>query len=175
MRRIVTSAVLVCLFVLFSASPGFSASTSPGGNSVYESATGVPLPVGPAPLLVGTISKGLRSRVLEVNAMLTVGVPFGPGIELSLLVDVNGVLMEPLPSGPFGAVQSCVDIGFGASGCTISGTWWLDLDAAEAASPGVFLRKPLTITLFGGLVPGPAPPPAGIPADISFSAVMEKK
>ncbi len=167
--------VLAILFLSLAASPAVAASTSPGGNAVYESATGIPLGPGPAPLVVGTIKKGLRSRVLEVNAMLTVGVPFAPGIELSVLVDVNGVLMEPLPSGPFGAVQSCVSVLLPTSGCTLSGTWWLDIDAAEAANPGIFIRQPLTITLFGGLLPGPIPPPIGIPADVSMSAVMEKK
>jgi hypothetical protein len=31
-----------------------------------------------------------------------------------------------------------------------SGSWWLDLDAAEAAHPGVFIGQPLLIRLIGG-------------------------
>jgi hypothetical protein len=32
---------------------------------------------------------------------------------------------------------------------TATGTWWLDVDAAEAANPGMFIGKPLNITLSG--------------------------
>ena len=34
-----------------------------------------------------------------------------------------------------------------ASRCTLTATWWLDLDAAEVANPGVFINQPLTVTL----------------------------
>jgi hypothetical protein len=31
----------------------------------------------------------------------------------------------------------------------VSGTWWLDIDAAEAATPRVFVKQPLEIELLG--------------------------
>ena len=34
--------------------------------------------------------------------------------------------------------------------CTLTGTWWLDLDAAELAHPGMYINRPLTVTLIGG-------------------------
>ncbi len=33
--------------------------------------------------------------------------------------------------------------------CSATGTWWLDLDAAEVAHPGMFYGKPLNIVLGG--------------------------
>jgi hypothetical protein len=33
--------------------------------------------------------------------------------------------------------------------CSVSGTWWLDIDAAEAATPRVFVKQPLEIELLG--------------------------
>ena len=38
--------------------------------------------------------------------------------------------------------------------CTTTGTWWLDLDTAEAAHPGMFIGKALTITLMGAETTG---------------------
>ncbi len=70
-------------------------------------------------------------------------------------------------------MQSCLEFIGPTSGCTVSGTWWLDLDAAEVAHPGVFIRQPLTITLLGGTVPGAGVP--FVPGDASMSAVLEKK
>jgi len=52
--------------------------------------------------------------------------------------------------------------------------WWLDIDAAETANPGVFVNQPLTITLLGGdLTNGTL---VGVqPMDISLSAIVVKK
>jgi hypothetical protein len=44
------------------------------------------------------------------------------------------------------ALQSC---GSGLV-CAMVGTWWLDLDAAEAANPGMFIGEPLLIELNAG-------------------------
>ena len=48
--------------------------------------------------------------------------------------------------------------------------FWLDLDAAEAANPGVFIGKPLNIELLGGAFSSPD----GI-YHATLSARMEKK
>jgi hypothetical protein len=54
--------------------------------------------------------------------------------------------MEPLDGGGQDKVlQSCND---GLT--TLMGTWWLDLDVAEAANPGVFIGMPLSVELVGG-------------------------
>ncbi len=178
MRGLALYAVTTFFAVLLSAPPSFSASTSPGTNSVYESVNGLPLPSGPpfVNLLAGTIKKGLRGRVLEVNAMLTVSLPPFP-ISLALKAHVNGIPMEPHSAAAIGlgAIQHCDtgQPGVAPLGCTVSGIWWLDLDAAEAASPGGFIRQPLIITLTGGHIAG-GPSPILL-AEVSMSAVMEKK
>jgi hypothetical protein len=60
---------------------------------------------------------------------------------------VNGVTMEPGSGAThFSMTQQCPsNITF----CTVTGMFWLDLDAAEAAHKGIFLGKPLNITLSG--------------------------
>ena len=42
--------------------------------------------------------------------------------------------------------QQCAE---GAAGgfCTVSGTWFVDLDAMEAAHPGTFVNVPLSVSL----------------------------
>ena len=62
-----------------------------------------------------------------------------------LRTTVNGVEMEPGSPNPNFVLQGC-----GSIPCTLTGTWWLDLDAAELANPGVFINQPLTVTLHGG-------------------------
>lgn len=57
--------------------------------------------------------------------------------DLSLAVKVNGISAQP----PFLA-HSCSGVL-----CTVSGTFWPDLDAAETANPGMFINVPLNIDL----------------------------
>jgi hypothetical protein len=33
--------------------------------------------------------------------------------------------------------------------CSVTGHFWLDLDAAEAAHPGIFINQPLVVELGG--------------------------
>jgi hypothetical protein len=56
--------------------------------------------------------------------------------------------------------------------CTASGTWWLDLDAAEAANPDVFVGEPLAVELVGGLLAGSDPESSGT---VTMSVQMLKK
>jgi hypothetical protein len=35
--------------------------------------------------------------------------------------------------------------GIGSGACFVEGTWWLDLDAAESANPGMFYNVPLNV------------------------------
>jgi len=60
---------------------------------------------------------------------------------------VNGIGMEPSAGiTHFSISQQCpANVTF----CTVNGTFWLDLDAAEAAHKGMFLGKPLNIALSG--------------------------
>ena len=171
MSRSTLGPFMALLCLVLAAPPVFAASTSPGTNAVFESATGVPLAPGPSPLLTATISKGKKKKVLAVEAMYTDGnyspTPPAPRV-LHLLVDVNGIVMEPTV-GLFGALEDC---GFAAPppvACTITGSWWLDIDTNP-----VLINAPLTVTLTGGDISGG--PLVGFQLmDVSLSVNMTKK
>ncbi len=174
-----TTVILTALGLTFASQPGFAASTSPGKASAFESMTGVPLAGGSVPLLVATIAKGKKKTVLKVEAMYTDG-PYDPSPTttrvLGLEVTVNGVRVNPSTGGvPAQGVVS--DCGFAApppTTCTAIGTWWLDIDAAETANPGMFVNQPLTVTLAGGDLAGGGL--VGVQLmDVSLSAIVVKK
>ena len=177
----VRKTILMVLVAALAAPPVFAASTSPGKNSAFESMTGVPLVGLAPPLLTATLLKGKKKTVVKVEAMYTDG-PYDPSPTttrvLGLAVDVNGVLMEPTTGGASSVGQGAVnDCGFATpppTACTVTGTWWLDIDAAETAHPGMFVNQPLTVTLLGGdLTNGTL---VGVqPMDISLSAIVVKK
>jgi hypothetical protein len=98
-------------------------------------------------LLSGTIQRGKGHRVLVIQAMVG---SVTPGEDASIHPLVNGVACEPSDElgNPTSATITCPsDATFG---CNATGTWWLDLDAAEAAHPGAFIGKPLAIELIAG-------------------------
>jgi hypothetical protein len=173
----VTGLILAALSVPADAQVSFD-----GKATSFHTATAIPLPGSPgAPILVGTIAKGKKKKILEINAMIT-SEDLAPGAPwtLNLYIDVNGVSADPtLATPPGGAVQDCGSDTFSGpysqpvEGCTVSGTWLLDLDAAELANPGVFIKQPLTVTMYGGV--GTNPGIAGIPASASLSVKMLKK
>jgi hypothetical protein len=125
--------------------------TSPGKNSVFVSASSLTLPStgDDSTLLTATITKGKKKTVVAIEGMLTkIGSLTGPRIE-RIWPTINGILVEPGESGePDVAQVNCPTINLTLF-CTITGTWWLDIDAAEAANPGMFIGKALTIRLMG--------------------------
>jgi len=186
MRRFATAILPAVVVVLFAASVASAADSCPApctkvpSNSRYVSVGGTPLPPFPGaalPGMVATLKKGKPKRVVVVEAMMKTGVA-SPGfpVTLNMFPDVNGVLMEPDASGGVGGPGPLEDCGgFGinppAFSCTLTGTWWLDLDAAEAANPGVFINQPLAVTLRGGDFAGMGL----IPVDVTMSVRLEKK
>ncbi len=153
-----------------------------GKKTSFHTATAIPLPATPgAAVLVGTIAKGKKKNVLEINVMVTseLFAPFAPWT-LNAFIDVNGIAADPTTgTPPFGAVQDCGSdlfsgpFGSIAEGCTVSGTWLIDIDAAEAANPGLFVKAPLVVTLSAG--PSTNPFIAGIPTSATLSVEMLKK
>ena len=72
----------------------------------------------------------------------------GPAV-ISASPTVNGISIEPSGHGGithFSMGQQCPS---NVTFCTITGMFWLDLDAAEDAHKGMFLGQPLDITLSG--------------------------
>jgi hypothetical protein len=149
-------------------------STSPGKNAAFEASTGNPLTVY-LPKLTATIEKGKKRTVLAIEAGYTDG-PYAPiyGVRaLGLGVTVNGIAIQPNPAA---AEQNVIDCGLtdtAPAACTIVGTFWLDIDAAELANPGVFVGQPLSIVMSAGHVGGGPPPPN--PMDATLSVRVQKK
>jgi hypothetical protein len=142
----------VVLTVLFALASPVSAvvidedvTTSPGKEAVFFSRLESGAPA--APELSGVISRGKAHHVVRVDAsyLTKLGVP-GPNActaqptTIRIRATVNGRQMMGWPG------MSCPA---NAYECTVSGPLWLDLDAAEAALPGVFKGQPLTITVWG--------------------------
>lgn len=129
-----------------------NSSTSPGKNSVHVAASGLSLPgfqtsAVLTTLLTGTIEKGRPKRVLTVQGLLT---SMGAGEHAYIKPRVNGVYFEPTDDFGNGAAAAGVNCPTTATlTCSASGSWWIDLDAAEAEHPGTFIGQPLVIELLG--------------------------
>jgi len=148
-------------------------------NKARHVSTAIPLPAGVGVLLTtpgATLKKGVHKRVVVVEATMTTGVPapLAPSAVLTMLANLNGVVMEPAGAG-LGVVADCGGTGMSGlppmAGCTLSATFWLDLDQAETASPGTFIGMPLTVTLKGG----DAALVGGLPAFVSMAVRQEQK
>src|SRR5262245_15858963 len=100
-----------------------AANTSPGKATVAAAAQGVTLSdQSYSALLTATIAKGKAKSLLVVEATMTLT---GTANTADIVPMVNGMWLEPGPA--------YADLKFsGASFATVSGVWFLDLDAAEA-------------------------------------------
>lgn len=117
--------------------------TSPGKNAVYVSGS-VNLTTSDAgPLLTGSMVKGKKKNVLEITGTVR-GSLTGTSNAVGLKVLVNGLTTEP-SSYNFSTVTLCNASFF----CSATTHVFVDLDAAEAANPGLFVGQPLTIELRG--------------------------
>ncbi|HEY2775978.1 MAG TPA: hypothetical protein VGK20_18200 [Candidatus Binatia bacterium] len=115
--------------------------------------------------LTATISKGKAKTVFRVDATITIGANAHlPGLFLALLVNGDGV-------HPNFALDSQCDT-TATVACTMAASFWLDIDAAEAASPGGFVGKPLVISLSGG---NTADDPTALNYTVSLSGQVIKK
>lgn len=135
-------------------------STSPGTHAVFVSATHLSLPSGGGQkeLLTAQITRGKRHTVIAFEAMA--GLFGDPSVPLHVEInpDVNGVVATdcvpmagecPLGINTAGRM-TCPPMGtMDFLSCNAVGTWWIDVDAAESAHPGMFVGKPLNITLNG--------------------------
>jgi hypothetical protein len=107
-----------------------------------------------------TIPRGKGNRMLLADATM-VSNEFGP-TTISVGVLVNGIPMH----SPDAAVANC---SLGEFACTASGHWWMDLDAAEAANPGLLIGQPLVLRFYAAETTGTGA------AGLSVRAWMQKK
>jgi len=135
--------VLATLFtVLLGAAPAGAApeSTTPGKTSVFARETAPLGGGGVMTPLVGQILKGKKKQVLRVDATLTTESDV-LGAEIQFTIVANGNTLGT-------AVGHC-DAPTTVS-CSVSGSFWLDLDAAETAVPGSVIGVPVIISMTGG-------------------------
>lgn len=144
--RFARTALLVSLASMLHSLPAAADSTSPGKNSAFESASINPLTVGGngSTLATASLVKGKKKTVLAITATLTTN--SGADAVLQMLPTVNGLAVEGVR-----VQQPC---SFTLVHCTVSGTWWLDVDAAELNEPGSVAGVPVNVVLTGGSVAG---------------------
>ena len=161
--RIAASILLLCAL---GASPAL-ADPAIGKQAAFDAASGVVLNdgnTGVGTLLSVTLQKGKKKSAVAVEGAMQVDVsqPSLPSLE----VRVNGVPAN----GPY----ISTDCKFVAvQRCTLAGSWWLDLDEAEAANPGVFVGQPLVVELVGGA--NTVAPPTNPTAQVTVTARLVKK
>lgn len=159
------TALLLVLTALGSAAAAAQPST--GKQAAFASGSGVTLNdglTGVAPLLTVTLQKGKKRFAVAVEGAMQVDIatPSLPSLE----VRVNGVPAH----GPTVAAD-CKYVA--VQRCTLAGSWWLDIDEAEAANPGVFVGEPLVVDLVGGANTY-APPVPGT-AEVTLTARLVKR
>ena len=117
-------------------------------------------------LAATTLAKGRKKHLVVADVTFTV-IPTSVPSEIFLSLLVNNQWMQPFGDGsPLST--SCSSAGLP---CTLSGTFWLDLDEAEAAYPGAFIKKPLNVEVWGGESGGP---PCGT-VWVTTNARLQKK
>jgi hypothetical protein len=88
------------------------------------------------------LEKGKRRTMLVVHGVVSAS---AQGAILVAGVKANGIAMEPTDFAGEPTIYSTACQGV----CSVSGTWWLDLDLAEQAHPGMFVNVPINVTLLG--------------------------
>ncbi len=98
--------------------------------------------------ITATIEKGKKKRFLIANASAVIEDQLATGTYCDLLLSLqaNGVDMLT-GAGSQHAEVGCDCPTVGCPGCTASATVYLDLDAAEEANPGLFVKQPIDVQL----------------------------
>ena len=163
-RAAVASLTLLGLVAFMPVPARADAVWSPGKVTAVRSAVGLVVDNGPVPTAVQLV-KGKRRYVLVVTGVLS-GLSSTPGTFIGLGAKLNGLDFEPIDGNNSRIFQQCV-VGF----CTISGTWFVDLDAMETAHPGMFVNMPLSVSLWPQAIGGGAL----TQGKVTLTATMMKK
>ena len=140
-RLIATGLALLGCLALLTRSAHADVASSPARTTAARSAIGLDLGVSPS--ITVQLYKGKRGTMLVVHGGVAV---FNPaGAWLGVGVTANGIDMEPTDGLGDSRIFQTGCQGF----CNLSGTWWLDLDLAEQAHPGMFVNVPIDVTLTG--------------------------
>src|SRR5262245_33107795 len=142
-RLIATGLALLGSIALLALPAHADVGSSPARTTAARSATGLDLS-GWRTINV-QLYKGKRKTMLVVHGVVAAT---AQGAFLVASVKANGVAMEPtdFAGEPRLVSSEC------KGECSVSGTWWLDLDLAEQAHPGMFINVPINVTLLGQTV-----------------------
>ena len=129
-----------------------SAQTFTSGRTFAFASSGTDVvPLGSQGWTTATITKAKRKHVLVIDGSVTY-----TGNSAINFLDVFTRVFTPLSnevSADGGYYQTdCSGAFFGGS-CTVSAHWWVDIDAREAAEPGLWANQPVTVDLQGGVLP----------------------
>jgi hypothetical protein len=142
--------------------------TTPPKSALFVRETaGVLLPFnGDLAPLQGMLRVGTSKTVLRVDASVTVEVDASVK-DFHIYARINERDLSP-----GNAIRSKTCDNTRSYLCSVTGTFWFDIDALEAAFPGEFVGQPVTISLRGGNFSGAG---IGRPYQASFSAKVVKK
>jgi hypothetical protein len=171
MKKLATGVLIISLTLFTTPRPSLATSRTSGNTKAsFMSQTGTNLrSISDAPSYLVTISAGLPGYVLVVTATVVIEDPtttVEPYIQL--YTNAAGATNQPEPTGPSPRHYTC------SSSCITTMEWWIDLDAAEAASPGTVYGQTLNeqVTLFDEMAPFGSVGPS---MDVSLSAKMVSK
>ena len=139
-RLIATGLALLGSLALLALPAHADIGSSPARTTAARSATGLDLS-GWRSINV-QLYKGKRRTMLVVHGVVAAT---AQGAFLVAGVKANGIAMEPTDFAGEPRIVSSECKGE----CSVSGTWWLDLDLAEQAHPGMFVNVPINVTLLG--------------------------
>jgi hypothetical protein len=158
---LLSAALVLCPLAVHAA----ALTTSPGKTSVSVSDSGTLDMAGNIVPLSAQITKGAKKRILQITATLSVTDDAAlPAIFVVPTVNTYIVTSTTQFS------TTCDPAG--GNSCLVTAIFWLDLDAAEAAYPGVFVGQPLNISLAGGNTTFAG---GGLGYNAGFNATMVKK
>jgi hypothetical protein len=113
--------------------------------------------------LTGTLMKGVAKTVVRIDASVQVeSSPSIPAVFVGVIINHHWV------SDRYAAPCSYVPLW----NCSVTGTFWFDIDALEASYPGDFIGQPLEIGMGGGSTSLAG---SGLQYEASFSAQVVKK
>jgi hypothetical protein len=127
---------------MLAASPASAQTFTSGRTFAFASSGTNVLPLGSQGWTTVTIDKAKRKHVLEIDGSVTY-----TGNAAIQFLDVFTRVFTPVSSQ-----TDCSGVSFGGS-CTVSAHWWVDIDAREAAEPGLWANQPVTVDLQGGVLP----------------------
>jgi hypothetical protein len=162
-----TLSALAATLVLSSSAMAFESScpapcTVPPKNALFMRDSGSLLAGGLS--LSGNLQKGIRKTVVRLDVTFSLLVTANI-TDISVMPEVNGRWITFDMTGCDVAKTSL---------CTLTATYWYDVDAMEAAHPGEWVGKPLQVVVYGS-TSVPTLYSNGRPYDMSFAAQIVKK